>query len=107
MVDQDYTQTPTHLDDLVAEGGAAYKSEDVQQVIATAGTVFNETKAGWKTTEFWLTVAGLVAVNAGDLVMTLPDKYQALASAALAGLYALSRGVAKKGIPDVKSKPEA
>jgi len=75
----------------------------VHTLVADVPAVIKETKAGYKTTEFWLTVLGLIAVNLNGVVMTLPDKYQAIGSAILAGLYALSRGQAKKGIPAVVS----
>lgn len=75
---------------------------DLQEIIAEAPIVVKETKAGWKTTEFWATLAGLAAVNLNGVILTLPDKYQAIATGVLIGLYALSRGQAKKGIPAVE-----
>lgn len=75
---------------------------DLEELERVVPAVVKETKAGYKTTEFWLTLAGLAAVNLNGVVLTLPDKYQAIASAVLAGLYALSRGQAKKGIPSVE-----
>lgn len=75
-------------------------------LVELAPSLIEETKKGYKTTEFWLTVLGLVVVNVNGLVLTLPDKYQAIATAVLGGLYALSRGQAKKGIPAiVPAKP--
>jgi hypothetical protein len=57
-----------------------------------------ETKSGYKTTEFWvsLLVSGgsLVAALAGNL----PPKYAAIATAVSGGLYAVGRGVAKSGV---------
>lgn len=67
--------------------------------------IIKETKAGYKTTEFWLAVIGLLIVNLNGLVMTLPDKYQAIATAAIAAFYAVSRGQAKSGIPAVEPGP--
>lgn len=87
---------------------AAYEDPEVQALLHQVPDVYKETKAGYKTTEFWLTIAGLLAVNLNGVILTLPDKYQALASAALTGLYVVSRGVAKKGIPAVEpGVPEA
>lgn len=78
----------------------------VREVVADLPTAIKETKAGYKTTEFWLTVAGLVALNLNGVILTLPDKYQALGSAVLAGLYAISRGQAKSGVPTIET-PDA
>jgi hypothetical protein len=85
------------------------KSDEVHDAYAGVSQVVAETKKGYKTTEFWVAVASLVAVNLNGVVMSLPDKYQAIASAAIAGLYAVSRGFAKQGVPDVKPQvpPEA
>jgi hypothetical protein len=52
-------------------------------------------KPGWQTTEFWvttLTIAGLVVASAAA---TLSPRYAAIAAALSAGLYSLSRGLAK------------
>lgn len=76
-------------------------TDAISGVVEALPLVIEESKKGYKTTEFWLTILGLVVVNVNGLVMSLPDKYQAIASAILAGLYALSRGQAKKGIPAV------
>lgn len=82
--------------------------DQLEGVLEAIPVLYEETRKGWKTTEFWLTVASLVAVNASGVVMTLPDKYQAIASAIIGGLYVVSRGVAKKGVAaPVAAKPEA
>jgi len=52
-------------------------------------------KSGWKTTEFWGSAAAGVAVFLSALQGSLPPKYAALAGTLIAGLYALSRGLAK------------
>ena len=49
-------------------------------------------KAGWKTSEFWLTLAT-------SLATVLPAKYAAAAGTVATGLYAISRGWAKSGAP--------
>lgn len=94
------------LDNAVDDVRVVLDEDSVKEVISDIAPVIKETKEGWKTTEFWLTVAGLVAVNLNDVVMTLPDKYQAIGSAVLVGLYAVSRGSAKKGIPAVEAPKE-
>lgn len=55
------------------------------------------TKPGVRTTEFWLTVAVAVLSFIGAIANVLPDRYAAIASAIVAGLYAIGRGLAKQG----------
>lgn len=60
-----------------------------------------ETKPGWKTTEFWLTVVsqivGLVWASGVITEGSNADRVLGLAAAALASVgYAVSRGLAKK-----------
>lgn len=81
--------------------------EQAEDLVHALAPVVKESKAGYKTTEFWLAVAGLVAVNANGLIMTLPDRYQAIATAVIGGLYVISRGVAKSGVPDIAATPPA
>lgn len=52
-------------------------------------------KPGYKTTEFWinaLTIAGLVV---SSLAFSLSPRYAAIGASVSAGLYAISRGLAK------------
>jgi len=51
---------------------------------------------GWKTSEFWLTVAVQVALYVQD-VPGLPSWLTATAAAIAAAGYAVSRGLAKRG----------
>lgn len=96
-----------HLQYLPPMSGPPTPPEEVEEPEAPV-VVVRESKPGWKTTEFWVAVVTLVAVNLNGVVLTLPDKYQAIATAVVAGLYALARGLAKQGIPDVEpSVPEA
>lgn len=60
-----------------------------------------ETKPGYETTEFWITIftnifALLNLAGAWDYV---PNKWSAIAVAIVNGAYAVSRGQAKQGIP--------
>lgn len=101
-------QNTAVLEDAVDDAKALYDSPDVHNVVEDIGPVIRETKSGWRTSEFWLTVATLAAVNLSGVILTLPDKYQAIASAVVAGLYAISRGQAKQNIPHVEDPvPEA
>lgn len=76
-------------------------TQAIESVIETLPLVVEESKKGYKTTEFWLTLVGLAIVNLNGVILTLPDKYQAIASALIAGFYAVSRGIAKNGVPVV------
>lgn len=98
-------QIPAITDAVADVRGDASLSE----ILADVEPVIKETRAGYKTTEFWGTLAGLAALNLNGVIMTLPDKWQAIGSAAIIGLYAISRGLAKKGIPaiEVAKVPEA
>jgi hypothetical protein len=73
----------------------------IEQVIAEAPQVFKEAKAGYRTTEFWLTVAWVIASQLQ--VLHLPSKYGDVSSIAAVVAYVLSRGIAKKGVPHVES----
>lgn len=77
--------------------------QKVQEVIQDIPTVISETRTGYKTTEFWITVASALAVALDGV--PIPDKYQGPVVGLIAAAYIISRGVAKKGVPDVK--PEA
>ena len=52
-------------------------------------------KPGYKTTEFYVALLVIGGSTLTTLAGNLPDKYAALASSIAAGLYALSRGLAK------------
>lgn len=54
-------------------------------------------KSGWKTTEFWVAVSGMVAGVVAAVQGYLPAEAAAWAGAVIAGLYAFSRGLAKQG----------
>ena len=55
----------------------------------------NQVKPGYKTTEFYLTLAANVAGLLGTLSNILPAKWGAITMALSTGLYALSRGLVK------------
>jgi hypothetical protein len=56
-------------------------------------------KPGWQTTEFWVTVLVVVGDVVGALTQHIPTQYTGIASAVAAGLYAVSRGLAKVTLP--------
>ncbi len=68
-----------------------------EDYVEHALVVAKETKSAWRTTEFWLTVVSILAVQFNGI--PLPESKEGYVAAALAGLYALSRGLAKKGVP--------
>lgn len=75
----------------------------VEEYIADFPAVVKESKSGYKTTEFWLTViTSLMVVVDG---VPLPEKFEGVVIAVLGAAYALSRGLAKKGIPHVEEDP--
>lgn len=59
-----------------------------------------ETKPGYLTTEFWVTIF-TNAYALGDVVgiwNTIPDRYATILMAVVSGAYAASRGIAKSGV---------
>lgn len=75
-------------------------TDAIEDVIATFPAVIEESKKGYKTTEFWLAVATSVLVLLNGIPM--PEQYEGFVIAALGAVYALSRGIAKKGVPHVE-----
>lgn len=59
-------------------------------------------KPGWRTTEFWLTLAGSLWTVFGSAA---PPAVKAIVAAALPAAYAISRGLAKHG--DIIEAPPA
>lgn len=78
---------------------------DLRPIEDAVAHVVKETKSGPKTTEFWLTLAGTFLVVIDGI--PLPEKYEGFVASALLGFYALSRGLAKQGVPAVEPPPEA
>ena len=68
-------------------------------------TIITESRAGYKTTEFWVSVA--VSLFAVVDPASLPDWAQTGLIAVAAGAYAISRGLAKQGVPAVEPLPPA
>lgn len=58
-----------------------------------------ETKAGYKTTEFWLTVVGLIGTAVG--AVPTPHDAKGYVLAALVAVYVVARGLAKNGVANV------
>jgi hypothetical protein len=62
-------------------------------------------KPGWKTTEFWLTVAAELALVLTAIQGSLPPKWAAISGTVAGGLYAISRGQAKSAVGAGTSPP--
>lgn len=72
----------------------ALKTGNLNAVVADAPAFVKEVKAGYKTTEFWLTLIAVILTQLGTL--KVPGKYgDTIQTSALIGAYALSRGLAK------------
>jgi len=65
-----------------------------------------ETKPGYKTTEFWLTMVTnlVIAANLAGAFDGIPNRYAALVAAVVNGAYAISRGQAKQGVPYTRER---
>lgn len=80
----------------------AAQDEAVQEVLGQLPRAVGEAKAGYKTTEFWLALAGVISTQAGAL--SLPGEHgTTIATIAFVVAYVLSRGVAKAGVPNITS----
>lgn len=78
---------------------------DLQPVADALPEIVKETKAGWRTTEFWLALVSSVGIALG--AVPTPHDTQGYALAVIVALYAIARGLAKKGIPVVEPSPVA
>lgn len=72
---------------------------DTQELAPAINAVIEESKAGWKTTEFW--VALVVSLLTVIDTIPLPEKFEGVVVTGIAIAYALSRGLAKKGVANV------
>lgn len=73
-------------------------TKDYSQLAPLVPQVIEETKAGYKTTEFWLVLA-YEAVTLSGAVHIPGTLGKAIATAAGIVAYVLSRGIAKAGVP--------
>lgn len=83
--------------ELIAQPAIGHLIHDIPAVV-------KETKAGYKTTEFWVAAATVLLTQLGAL--HLPGHYGATIATVAAVLgYIVSRGVAKAGVPNVVPDP--
>lgn len=67
---------------------------NIAGVLSEIPAATKEVKAGYKTTEFWMTLLAVILTQVGAL--RVPGKYgDTIQTTALIGAYALSRGIAK------------
>lgn len=59
-------------------------------------------KPGWKTTEFWMTIAGQAATLFGAVRGFIPPQYAAIVAAVGTAIYTIAATV-RKGIADVQA----
>jgi hypothetical protein len=76
--------------------------EQVDYLIKNAPTVIDESKKGYKTTEFWVSLLASVLV-VFDGIPT-PETKEGYVVGAIAVAYAVARGIAKAGVPAVRRK---
>lgn len=76
---------------------------DLDDVVKLAPVVVKETKAGFKTTEFWLSIVAAVVTATGAI--PTPHDAKGYVVAGIVVAYAIARGLAKKGIPNTEVDP--
>jgi hypothetical protein len=86
----------------VAEAEQA--ARDVEGLVPVATEVVKETKAGYKTTEFYLTILGSLLTAVGAI--PTPHDAKGFIVAGLVALYAVSRGLAKNSVPNITPSAE-
>jgi hypothetical protein len=80
-------------------------TEAITDLLESLPMVVKESKAGYKTTEFWVTILASAATLLD--VIPMPEHYKAIVVGVLGTAYTISRGIAKKGIPAVMPAPPA
>ncbi len=66
-----------------------------QAALAAVVSSLSGLKAGWRTTEFWLSLAGILGVLLAALAGKLPAQWAAVIAPVAAGFYQISRGAEK------------
>ena len=95
---EDSKKTTIAVAPAAAAGQAAGQAGYVAAALAGGGGVVTTVvKPGWRTSEMWITVALPAALQALTWVSHVPGPWGIVAGAVGAGLYSLSRGIAKRG----------
>jgi hypothetical protein len=97
--------TDVHDAKLPSEAEIAAATHAVDLVYTDTSAVVKEAKAGYKTTEFWLTTVLAVLTLLGTF--PLPGKFEAVVAGALTAAYTVSRGLAKAGVANVEPDQRA
>lgn len=74
--------------------------DDARELEALEPVVVRETKAGYKTTEFYFAAITSALVALGTV--PTPHDWKGIVVAGVAALYAVARGIAKKGVANVE-----
>lgn len=96
----DTVQTDTPV---VVNQYADTSTNSTEALLEVLPYVVEETKKGYKTSEFWVAIV-LTALTVLDGI-PLPEKYEGVVAGAIGVAYTLSRGLAKKGVPNVVQAP--
>lgn len=64
--------------------------------LTTLKSAVNETRRGWRTTEFWSAIVAAIL----DVATQIPF-HDKLVVSGVAAVYAVARGLAKNGVPDI------
>jgi hypothetical protein len=78
-------------------------SDATEALIEALPYVVEESKKGYKSTEFWVAIVltGLTVLDG----IPLPEKYEGVVAGAIGLAYIISRGIAKQGQPNVVPAP--
>lgn len=71
----------------------------VGEIVTDAPVVIEETRKGYKTTEFWILVLGSLGTVTN--LVPVPDSKEGYLIFGLAAAYVIARGIAKKGVGNV------
>ena len=75
-------------------------AREERDLFESGALLLTEAKSGYKTTEFWTALVGSALINLN--VIPLPDRFKGWVTAGLLAAYAISRGLAKAGVPTVE-----
>lgn len=98
-------ETPTEEFSIPADTGTVVVNQSNfdtpanRELITSLPAIVRESKAGYKTTEFWVGIL-LSLLTVLDTI-PLPEKFEGVVVGALGLAYILSRGIAKQSVPVV------
>ncbi len=86
--------------EVVAGPGEVVERIDPSEVGDEVAYIVKESKAGWRTSEFWITIITTLAVLFNGI--PAPESKEGYIAAGLAAIYAVSRGLAKNKVPNTE-----